>query len=185
MISLSKSSKLSNGQEIIAYISIDDKCLEKYDIYFEETMFKIVVNDLSEMKTVDIFEELYIDTNTAGDFVQVTWEYLGENSTYIQRGITLNSTKLLNYGDNFILSLNTDVAEGLRSKYGINPLALEKEYVVLRCDDYEGWEYVNEFGNVSDIVIDRLTQKDIKGVLDEIKECRNLEEERISYDPAL
>ena len=27
--------------------------------------------------------------------------------------------------------------------------------------------------------------KDIKGVLDEIKECRNLEEERISYDPAL
>lgn len=161
-IALSKSSNLSNGQEIMAYISIDEKCLEEYDIYFEETMLEIVINDLPEMKTVDIFEDLYIDTNTAGDFVQVTWEYLGENSTYIERGISRNSTRLLNYGDVFVLSINTDVAEGLRSKYGINPLVLEKEYVVLESNDYTGWEYVNEFGNVSDRVIDRLIGKDIE-----------------------
>lgn len=156
-VTFSENSKLSNGQIITAYINVNEACLEKYDVYFEEMECQVTVEGLKEIKDVDIFENLYIETVQEYGVNSVKWNYLGENELLIESYIKCYPKSGLNYGDKFVLSINANHAEAIKEKLGINPVVLEKEYVLLENND----EYLSDYGSIDDKTIDMLSQKDL------------------------
>lgn len=140
---------------------MDEACLEKYDIYFEEMECQVTVEGLKEIKDVDIFENLYIDSVEKDGLNSVTWQYLGENNVLIEHGIMCSPTNGLNYGDKFVLSIGSVRAEEFKEEYGINPVSLEKEYVLLEPE----YEYLSNFETVSDKLIDTLNRSDIEEMM--------------------
>ena len=157
-ITFSKKNNLSNGQEITVSISVDESCLEEYDIYFDDMEYQVTVKGLDEIKDVDIFENLYVDIVENNGVNSVTWDYLGMDDLIIKNYITIHPDCNLNYGDKFVLSINADRAGELRKELGINPVVLEKEYVMLENE----YEYLSDYESISDNVIECLSQKDIK-----------------------
>lgn len=174
-IELSEDSNLSNGQQITIHIDIDEECLKKYDIYFEEVQFLYDIDELKKMEAVDIFENLYIESYKVGNSYKVQWEYFGDNSVFVDRSITCSPPDKLSYGDSFVLSLDRDNAETLKTKYGMNPLEFEKEYVLVENKT----EYLKEFEDISDKLISRVTRRDITALqnMGKVKDinCENCE----------
>ena len=159
-VTFSEDSNLSNDQVITAYISVDENCLKEHNMEFENTEYPVVVNGLKDLKNVDIFEDLYINIAENNGDNSITWEYHGNDSLVIEKSIECYPDSGLNYGDKFVLSVNLEQLENLRQSYGINPVALEKEYVLLE----NKYEYLSDFDSVSDRMIENITDKDIKSM---------------------
>lgn len=158
-VSFSEKSNLTNYQVITAYVSVDETCLKKYGLDFRTAEYEIVVTGLKEIEEVDIFEKLYIDTVEKDGANSVVWEYYGDNDIVIEQSLEcIYSKDSFNYGDKFVISVNPDKLENLKQTYGINPVVLEKEYVLLE----NKYEYLADIENISDKLMENLEKNDIK-----------------------
>ena len=157
----SEKKDLSNGQIITAQVSVDRTCLDEYDIYFKETEFQVTVKGLEEIEGVDIFDDIYIDTVETDGLVNVSWEHVGKRSfenIMIESGIKCRPLGSLNYGDKFTLLITSEQAELFKKLYGINPVVLEREYVLQESSN----EYLSDFEKVSDRLISIINKEDIE-----------------------
>lgn len=162
-VSFSENSNLSNSQVIMARISVAESCLKKYGIEFDTTEYEITVDGLKEIESIDIFEDLYIETVEKDGVSSVTWEYHGDNSIMIEQCLEcIYPENGFNYGDKFVISINPDKVENLKQAYGINPVVLEKEYVLLE----NKYEYLSDIETVSDKLIENFKKSDINTLLE-------------------
>ncbi len=165
-VTFSENSNLSNDQVITAYISVDETCLKEHNIDFEITEYQVVVNGLKEVKDVDLFENLYINVVENDGVNSVKWEYHGNDSLVIEQSFECHPDVGLNYGDKFVLSISPDQSDNLKELYGINPVTLEKEYVLQE----NKYEYLSDCNSVSERLVENIMREDIKSMEEKFRD---------------
>lgn len=126
---------LSNGQQITVSIDIDTFCLEKYDVYFNDTEYQITVSGLKEIQYVDIFEDLHYEIMEKDGVKSIAYVHSEKYSIFLNSYIKCSPQRGLNYGEKFVLSIDVTKLEELREKFGIQPVYFEKEYVLLEDNE--------------------------------------------------
>lgn len=159
-VDFSENSNLSNDQVITAYITIDESCLRKYGIDYKTTECEIVVTGLKEIKDIDLFENLYIETVEKDGVVSVVWEYNGDYSAVVEQSLECEypDGSSFGYGDKFLISVKQEELENLKQTYGLNPVVLQKEYILLE----NNYEYMSDIKDISDGLIKNLENQDLK-----------------------
>ena len=144
---------LSNGDEVTVKASIDQTILENYDIELvADSERKFTVENLSELSTVDLFEN--IDVKYQGIAPDVTATLVDANPDYyvgVQR-YTINKTSNLNIGD--IITVTAEYDKNRLSQAGYIAESDTKEFVVPETD-----KYVMSISEIPDEVIQKMNKQ--------------------------
>lgn len=126
---------LSNGDEVTVKVTINQAALEDYDFELvADSELKYTVKNLSELSTVDLFEN--IDVQYQGIAPDLTATLIDANPDYyvgIKR-YTLDKTNNLNIGD--IVTVTAEYDEDRLSQSGYIAENNTKEFIVPETDKY-------------------------------------------------
>ncbi len=126
---------LSNGDEVTVTVTIDQAALEDYDFELvADSELKYTVNNLSELSTVDLFEN--IDVQYQGIAPDVTATLIDANTDHyigVQR-YTLDKTDNLKVGD--VVTVTAEYDENKLAQSGYTAESNTKEFIVPETDRY-------------------------------------------------
>lgn len=130
--SISPSENLSNGDEVILTIDVDNSALEDYDFKLEGGEKKITVSGLDEVETFDPFENVTVNFSGMSPNGSASINESG-SSADIDLSYTLDKSSGLKNGDEVTVSVSsyddTDIEEYCESK-GKAISATEKTFTV-------------------------------------------------------
>lgn len=130
--SLSPSENLSNGDEVVLTIDVDNSALENYDFKLAGGEKKITVSGLDKVEAFDPFENVAVNFSGMSPKGEASVN-TSDSNTDIDLDYTLDKSSGLKNGDEVTLSISsysgTDVEEYCMSK-GKTPTATEKTFTV-------------------------------------------------------
>lgn len=134
--SVSPSENLSNGDEVVLTIDVDNSALEKYDFKLEGGEKKITVSGLDEIEAFDPFENVAVNFSNMSPNGSAS---VSISDADIDLNYTLDKDSGLKNGDEVTVSISsydgTDVEEYCMSQ-GKNPTVTEKTFTVEGLSSY-------------------------------------------------
>lgn len=134
--SVSPSENLSNGDEVVLTIDVDNSALEKYDFKLEGGEKKITVSGLDEIEAFDPFENVAVNFSNMSPNGSAS---VSISDADIDLNYTLDKDSGLKNGDEVTVSISsydgTDVEEYCMSQ-GKKPTATEKTFTVEGLSSY-------------------------------------------------
>ncbi len=130
--SVSPSENLSNGDEVVLTINVDNSALEKYDFKLSGGEKKITVSGLDEVEVFDPFENVAVNFSGMSPNGSASVN-TSDSNVDIDLSYTLDKSSGLKNGDEVTVSISsysgTDIEEYCMSK-GKTPTATEKTFTV-------------------------------------------------------
>lgn len=150
--SISPSENISNGDEVVLTIDVDNSALESYDFKLKGGEKKITVSGLEDVKDFDPFENVAV--NFSGMSPNCSASVKADSNAGIDLSYTLDKSSGLKNGDEVTVSISsnsgTDVEEYCMSK-GKKPTVTEKTFTV------EGLAtYAQEIADISDDMMNKM-----------------------------
>lgn len=150
--SISPSENISNGDEVVLTIDVDNSALESYDFKLKGGEKKITVSGLEDVKDFDPFENVAV--NFSGMSPNGSASVKADSNAGIDLSYTLDKSSGLKNGDEVTVSISsnsgTDVEEYCMSK-GKKPTVTEKTFTV------EGLAtYAQEIADISDDMMNKM-----------------------------
>ena len=124
---------LSNGDEVIVTININEEKLKDYKLKFIAEERKYIVQGLPEVKEIDLFEDINVKFDGVAPCVRASLDKMFSNK-YVETYFSIDNDKNLNIGDAVVVTAAYDSEKLLKAGYkAINDT---KEYIVEGVSKY-------------------------------------------------
>lgn len=148
---ISPKENLSNGDEVTVTVKIDNEAIEKYDIQFVGEEKKFIVEGLSEIQTIDLFEN--VDVLFQGTAPYATAMVSDANTDYyVETHYTLDKNQNLNSDDIVTVTAKYDKDKLLQAGYMAE--SDTKEYVVSNVS-----RYITDLVDIPDDAMEKLEKQ--------------------------
>ncbi len=147
-VSIDKTDKLSNGDEITVNLSWDEDVAEKYDLSFSGSTEKVTVNGLVEGTVVDLFKDIVIELDGVSPEANLI---LGNSSqdAFLKNVSYRSDVIRVANGDEVVITAIYNTQDALDNNYIIEET--EKTFTMSGAD-----EYITEYSQLDENTIETL-----------------------------